>query len=186
MSAPTLQILIPTIPDRAEPFAALVEELFRQGPGVEILSDSRTDITIGAKRGQLIASATADYVAMIDDDDWPAPDYVARIHAAIATRPDVCGMAIHYCTDGRDFGIYRHSLQYRENWKWCGRDRTPHHLCPTRTALAQRVPWRDVSWGEDYHYALALLPYLHTEVWTGDAPLYFYRHTTAKPAPHIP
>jgi glycosyltransferase involved in cell wall biosynthesis len=182
----TLQILIPTIPSRAESFDALVAELKRQDPAVDIISDDSTTITIGAKRGALIAAATADYVAMIDDDDWPAPDYLERIRAAILPGPDVCGMVIHYTTDNRKPQLYQHSLRFRENWKWTGTDRTPHHLCPVRTVIAQRIPWRDVSWGEDYQDALALLDHLTTEEWTGDAPLYFYRHMTGKPAPHVP
>ncbi len=181
MTPPTLQILIPTMPGREALFAALCAELRRQEPGVDILSDASPAITIGRKRGALIAAATADYTAMIDDDDWPAADYLARIRAGIATGPDVCGITLHYLTDGRDFGLYRHSLAYRENWRWTGQDRTPHHLCPVRREIAQRVRWKDVSWGEDYHFALDLLDHLRTEVWTGDAPLYFYRHTTAKP-----
>jgi hypothetical protein len=43
-------------------------------------------------------------------------------------------------------------------------------------ALKSRFP--DMMWGEDYNYALGLLPHLQTEEWSGDEPIYFYQYVT--------
>ena len=35
-------------------------------------------------------------------------------------------------------------------------------------------------WGEDYDFALGVLPDLHQEVWSGNDPIYFYEYRSGK------
>jgi glycosyltransferase involved in cell wall biosynthesis len=183
----TFQILIPTMPHRQHMLAALFDiilpQIQRHAPRVTYLTDDGPG-TIGVKRQRMLEAATADYVAFIDDDDRVAPDYLDRILPLLATGPDCVGISVYVTIDGRPWQpspIFLHSLQYRDNTAWSGDTRTPHHLCPMRRELALRARFPDMSWGEDYRFALGVLPHLHTEAWAGPEPIYFYDYRTGKP-----
>lgn len=140
--------------------------------------------SIGAKRQRMMETSKADYVAFVDDDDLVSADYLDRIMPCLASAPDVVGITMHVKMDGRDWHpspIFRHSLRFRENTGWSHNDRTPHHLCPMRRDIALRSRFPDLMWGEDYSFALGVLPHLQTEEWSGDEPLYFYEYRSRKP-----
>ena len=183
------QILIPTMPGREAMLAELLTVLEPQlKKGVGYLTDAAPG-TIGAKRQRMIQAATADYVAFVDDDDMVSRDYVARILPCLKSKPDCVGITMHVTMDGRDWNpspIFRHSLQFRENFLWHGQDRTPHHLCPLKRAAALQSRFPDIMWGEDYNYAQGLLQHLKTEEWSGDEPLYFYRYRSKPTDPPPP
>jgi hypothetical protein len=50
-----------------------------------------------------------------------------------------------------------------------------------RREIALRSRFPDLMWGEDYNFALAVLPHLQAEEWSGDEPLYFYHYISRKP-----
>jgi len=183
------QILIPTMPGREAMLAELLAVLEPQlTKGVGYLTDAAPG-TIGAKRQRMIEAAAADYIAFVDDDDMVAPDYVARILPCLKTKPDCVGITMHVTMDGRDWNpspIFRHSLGFKENFLWHGQDRTPHHLCPLRRAVALQSRFPDIMWGEDYNYAQGLLQHLKSEEWSGDEPLYFYRYRSKPNDPPPP
>lgn len=177
------QILIPTMPQREAFLRRLRERLEPQMlPGVSILTDAGEG-SIGAKRSRMVAAATADYISFVDDDDLVAADYVPRILRALEGSPDVVGMVVHVTMDGRPWQpspLFEHSLRYRSNHQWAGRLRPPHHLCPMRRDIAARVPFPDMSWGEDVSWARQIELHLATEAWPGDAPLYYYDYISNK------
>jgi hypothetical protein len=185
---PTLEIIIPTMPHRAAMLEPLLEEIHRQlqqipaADRISITTDDRLGISIGIKRESLMQQAAAEYLVMIDDDDWIAPDYLPRVWEAIQSRPDCVGIAIRYTHDGKDDPhYYEHSLRHRQNIPWTGAPlRTPHHLCPMKSEIAKMVHYPDVSWGEDYAFALGVLPFLQTEVWLGEGWHYHYRYNSNK------
>jgi glycosyltransferase involved in cell wall biosynthesis len=183
-----LEILIPTMPGRAAMLQKLLAVLQPQlKRGVRISTDDGPG-SIGAKRQRMIEAATGDYIAFVDDDDMVAPDYIARILPCLKTKPDCVGITMHVTMDGRDWHpspIFRHSLRFRENHHWQGQDRTPHHLCPLRRDMALKSRFPDMMWGEDYNYALGLLPHLQTEEWSGDEPIYFYHYVTKRGDPGV-
>jgi glycosyltransferase involved in cell wall biosynthesis len=184
------QILVPTMPGREHMLRRLVDVLdpqLRRHSEVGFFTDDGVG-SIGAKRQRMIEAATADYIAFVDDDDMVAPDYVSRIMPCLASGPDCVGITMHVTMDGRDWHpspIFKHSLQFRENWQWSGNDRTPHHLCPLRRELAVRCRFPDLMWGEDYNFAQNLLQYLKTEEWSGDRPIYFYDYVSKKGDPPV-
>ena len=156
--------------------------------GVETLIDDG-DGSIGVKRQRMINNATAEYVAFIDDDDAVSADYVARIMPCLESSPDCVGITMHVKIDGRDWNpspIFKHSLEYRYNYYWQGQNRTPHHLCPIKREIALKSRFSDKMWGEDYDFAMGLLPYLQAEEWSGDEPIYFYEYLSKKDDPPIP
>jgi hypothetical protein len=55
-----------------------------------------------------------------------------------------------------------------------------------RRELALRSRFPDKSWGEDYNFALGVLPHLQREEWAGDEPLYFYDYRSGKPTDPAP
>ena len=181
-----LQILVPTMPARAALLKKLLATLRKQikrHPSAALLVDDGAG-SIGAKRQRMMETATADYICFVDDDDTVSADYLDRIMPCLASGPDVVGITMHVKMDGKDYHpspIFRHSLRFRDNTGWSHNDRTPHHLCPMRREIALRSRFADLMWGEDYNFALAVLPHLQTEEWSGDEPLYFYHYISRKP-----
>lgn len=97
-----LSILICHLDQRKHLVVRLLSVLNPQlTPEVEILTDSTPGISIGAKRNQLLARATGQYVVFIDDDDLVSTNYVSLILQAIQNNPDVVDME----------GIYTHNGQ---------------------------------------------------------------------------
>lgn len=180
-----LQLLIPTIPKRAHFLSRLLDALElqlvrwpRAGYTIDISGGN-----IGDKRQRMMEAATGEYIAFIDDDDLVAPDYLDRIMPLLESGPDVVGITTHTTMDGKEWEpspLFRHSIKYRENVAWSGNDRTPHHLCPLRRDVALKARYIARTFGEDYDYALGLLPHLKTEEWSGDEPIYFYQYVSGK------
>lgn len=183
----TFQILIPTIAGRESLLARLVKNLthqFESHPGASLvvvpdLPDTKE--TIGEKRSRAVQEATADFVAFVDDDDIPARNYLGTIMPRLQSRPDCCGITVAYYQDGIFQANFEHSLRHRENVGWSGSSRTPHHLCPIRRDIAAAVPFPAKNWGEDYAFAMDILPRLHVEEWCGPAAIYNYMFVSGKP-----
>jgi hypothetical protein len=181
----TLDILIPTMPNRASMLDPLLLKLRKQiqdspmPQRIGIITDDRTGITIGEKRGALIAASNADYVAMIDDDDDVCDGYLPMIYtAAHLYNPDTIGIRVKYSWNGKFKCIFEHSIEHRRLWPWTMHElrRSTHHLCPTRRDIASRVVWKTKMWGEDYDYARDIMPLLETEVQLGGDWHYHYRY----------
>lgn len=162
--------------------AALRKQIKRH-PAAALLVDDGAG-SIGAKRQRMMESATADYICFVDDDDRISSDYLDRIMPCLSSGPDVVGITMNVKMDGKDYypsPIFPHSLRFRDNTGWGNSNRPPHHLCPMRREIALRSRFPDLMWGEDYNFALGVLPHLHTEEWSGDDPLYFYDYYSRKP-----
>jgi hypothetical protein len=189
--AKLFEVLIPTMPGREAMLAqllAVLEPQFTNWPQAVFSFDSGGG-SIGAKRQRMIETSQAEYVAFVDDDDMVSPDYLDRIMPCLKKRPDCVGITMHVSIDGRDWNptpIFRHSLRFKENFQWHGEDRTPHHLCPVKRHIAVQSRFPDIMWGEDYRFALGLLPNLKTEEWSGDEPIYLYNYVTKKGDPPPP
>jgi hypothetical protein len=186
---PLFQILVPTMPHRKDLLDRLLAVLSPQMvDGVTFMTDDGPG-SIGVKRQRMVENSTGQYVAFVDDDDMISADYVSRILPCLAKSPDCVGITMHVKIDGRDWSpspIFKHSLQFRFNYHWQGQDRTPHHLCPLKREMALKSRFSDKMWGEDYDFAMGLLPHLKTEEWSGDDPLYFYEYLSKKDDPPIP
>ena len=181
-----LSILVCTLPKRQPQFDALIKVLEDQPDKlkdyfkVQIISDD-TDksLSVGAKRNKLIAAAKGDYVCFIDDDDEIAPTYVRDILEALESNPDAVGFGGYMTTDGRhrkSFEIsMRHGYEDRDKYY-----RYINHLSPVKREIALRVPYPEVSTGEDFAYSMALKEsgLIKTEVYI-DKELYHYRFSPA-------
>lgn len=179
-----LSILICTIPKRRDLFNKLTFELrsqiLRCGAEVEILADNGTG-TIGGKRQRLLEKASGDYVVFIDDDDWVAEDYVSSIVKSAEYNTDVIGFLGWITTNGQQKKTFMISrlCEYRTTPKRY--ERFNNHLSPVKREIALQIGYKDISWEEDYDYAVRLHKsgLVKTENFIHKY-LYFYRYATRK------
>ena len=86
----TWDILIPSIVHRTDMLTDLLEEPERRlvpGVGVLVYRDNREEL-YGPKCQNLYDASEADYVSMLDDDDWVADDYIPAVMEALKEKPD--------------------------------------------------------------------------------------------------
>lgn len=165
------QILVLTQPSRNAMREQLSEELNRQiriaapqkhrggNPQVSLLVMFHDpSLTLGENRTRMLALARSEYVCFFDDDDWPAPDYVAKIFPLL-DGVDYVGFRVQtYCAhfDYWPFGETFHSLKY-DGWSRDGMNfyRDISHINPIRRELAVKAEFVDASknFGEDAHWA---------------------------------
>lgn len=179
-----LSLLICTIPKRKNLFDRLTLELRSQilvcQTQVEILADNGKG-TIGAKRQRLLEQAQGEYVVFIDDDDKVSSDYLRSILYAIESGPDAVGFMGMITTDGRRKTEFRISkdCEYKTTSK--GYERFNNHLSPVKREIALQIGYKDISWEEDYDYAVRLHEsgLIKTERFIAKH-LYFYNYITRK------
>jgi hypothetical protein len=179
-SGVTWDILIATIAHRTELLAALLDHLEPQlqpGVGVLVYRDNREQL-YGPKCQRLYEASKADYVSMLDDDDWVADDYIPAVMEALKQRPDYVGYRVLYTEHGEPRKPVIHSLEFDgwfENAENLCRDIC--HKNPLRRDLAARATW-DGDGGADQTWANQLRGLVETEVFI-DRELYHYRSTGA-------
>lgn len=158
-----LSILIPTLKSREPDFYGLMSMLGNQiyegkyQNDVEIrhMSDNG-ELSIGAKRNQLLQKAKGEYVAFIDDDDIIAHDYIYILMRAIESEPDCCSLKGVITWDGKNPEIFEHSIKYAE-WKTTNNEikyeRYPNHLNCIRSDIAKKFKFPETNFGEDHDYS---------------------------------
>ena len=179
-----LSILICSIHSRAAMLRRLLERLApQQGDSVDILVDCDSgESTIGNKRNRLAdrSDPLCPYVAFVDDDDLPSPDYCGRLIAALESSPDCVGFKSNRYLDGKLVGDCSYSIRnkgeedaidYRENFRHF--KRTPGHLTPIRRQHVIATPFQPWCYGEDRDFERRVFPLLKSEVFI-DANLYDY------------
>jgi hypothetical protein len=179
---PSWDILIASIVHRTDMLTDLLAELKRQlapGVGVLVYRDNRQAL-YGPKCQRLYDASQADYVSMLDDDDWVSGDYIKTVRKALRQKPDYVGYNILYTEHGEPQIPIVHSLKYG------GWINTPGvlyrdicHKNPLRRDLALQSPWEgdggaDITWAN----GLRNLGCVKTEVFI-DRELYHYRSTGA-------
>jgi glycosyltransferase involved in cell wall biosynthesis len=180
-----LSLLIPTLECRSGQLSRLVEGLELQvrntarSSDVEILSyrDSG-ERSIGYKRNSLLDRAKGEFVAFIDDDDEVSERYVELACDALGRRPEVDCLGIRGVITFRGSHPceFVHSLRYSDVFS---RNHTyfrpPTHLNPIRRTIAVRFRFPDVSYSEDFDWALRMRDHraLQREEFI-DSVLYYY------------
>lgn len=176
----TLSLLICTIPARATMLRALKAYLTQQSNGydIEILTDDKPG-TIGAKRQRLLELSTGDYVTFIDDDDDINPQYIKLIFDNLGA--DVIGFEGEITTNGRNKKRFTISKEHPYEEKNGVYYRYNNHLSPIRRSIAIQIGYKDISFGEDFDYAMRLKEsgLIKTEKYIY-SPMYFYKFSTYK------
>jgi len=177
---PLLSVLIPTVPDRAEKFAALMKCLQNQVEGrpVEILSfcDNKTR-SIGMKRNALLQMACGKYVAFCDDDDDVSEDYIATL--CDMAKVDVDVLSFKQLAQWNDATS---TIEFRINHpivaifrSGCTTKRFPWHCCAWRRELAQECVFTDKDFGEDLDWVMQANELVKTEAYNPKV-LHYYTH----------
>lgn len=176
-----LSILLPTVIERTEVFNVLYEELQKQAKGkpVEliVMCDNK-EISIGAKRQQLLQKAKGEYIVFIDDDDWIAEDYIDQILAN--AKKDAIGFQIECIFDGTNKCLASASARYKdwaENVDGYRYVRSTYHKTPVKRELALKVGFGDKRFGEDYDYSKKLVRLVRSENYINKV-MYYYRYKT--------
>ena len=175
-----LTIAVLSIPSRLrDQLPLLFGKLNEQAEGkpVEIIAllDNRKS-TIGRKRNAATSIARGDYVVFVDDDDDVAEDYVDSLLDAIdrGDQADCIVFDAWVTWNGNAGKLCRYGIEYEDEDRADAYYRQPNHICCFRTEVARRVPYEDVSWHEDFHWAKAIRPHLHKQVRV-ERVLYHYR-----------
>lgn len=179
----TWDILIPTIPHRDATLRKIFADLDRQwqpGLGVIVMRDNleRSGNASYAKWQELLEASSADYVSYVSDDDFFAPDFVARVMEALEQAPDYVGFPVLYTRDGVPQQRVEHSLRHG-SWKSIPGNilaRDIVHQNPLRREAALLVTWGTDLMEEDQRWADAMrgTGALVTEAWIDD-PMYYYQ-----------
>ncbi len=151
---PMLSILIPTVPGREAKLASLLSALRPQlHDDVELIIgyDERT-MTVGEKRNRLIAAASGEYVAFVDDDDMVTTHYVEAILGGLVGRPDVLTFRVLVLGYGAPKECI-YGLHLRDENLPNVYHRRPNHLMVWRRELASTVPFPHVKIREDSQWA---------------------------------
>lgn len=164
MTAPTLSLLVCTLPSRIRTtLPVLLEDLQRQigdGP-VEVLAMyDNWRRPVGRKRDDLVQMAAGRYIAFIDDDDTVAPGYVSDILACAALEPPpdciVFDARFRRIDGGRvtEEYICRYGTEFEyglSGGTWYGK---PAHTMAWRSEIAKRHRFdASMRWGEDMDFA---------------------------------
>ncbi len=144
-----------------------------------LVMKDRGELTIGAKRNQLLQQAAGRYTVFIDDDDLVHQSYIDLILTEIQQAPEVDCVGIKgVITNGRDRRMnprpFIHDLTIRE-WHEQGGVyyRPPNHLNPVLAIHSKTTEFPAIDFGEDKAWADALLPKLKTQRRIHE-PIYFY------------
>lgn len=182
-----LELLVCSIETRAafreHLFSRLIPQLGSDASLTVWIDDG--DISIGEKRRQMLAEATGDYIAFIDDDDDVADTYVADITRALEGNPDAVGFIVRRMVDGVFDADGLHSSRF-DTWRTEKIDgtkfyiRTINHLNPVRRDIAQGVSFNASNMGEDHDYSMRMRGRLRSEVFI-PKPLYVYLYRTKRP-----
>lgn len=150
---PILTIAVLSVPSRTRTFLPyIVDKLDAQTQGrpVELLLllDNKTR-TIGRKRNDLIRLAQGQYIVFVDDDDDVTDDFVDEILEAAKSGADVIVFDIWVTLDGQSGKNCRYGLDLVYENLDSAYHRKPNGRMACRTDIARRIPYQDISLGED-------------------------------------
>lgn len=187
LKRPKLSILICTVLQRRDTFKALVDSLHAQifnlpNPwDVEVLYISDNgEMSVGAKRNQLLDWARGEYICYVDDDDRIWGDYIAKILKALETKPECVGINTITTFDG----VGPQMREYYPEHLSIGNviqdgivKSPPYHLNPIRADIAKSARFPNKNLQEDCAYAEQVRSKIKSGITIKD-PIYHYDFST--------
>lgn len=181
-------ILICTLEERKEKFAALLNELLDQieknrlhsKVEVKFFLDNK-EHRVGYKRNKLLYQAAGKYVCFIDDDDWVSEDYIAMIHRKLQENKDCVQLKGIITFSGKNKKLFIHSQKYQSYFeKNSIYYRPPNHLNPIKREIVQLFKFPVQNFAEDSDFAMQICEsnLIKSEA-AVDKPYYFYRYDSA-------
>lgn len=155
-------------------FTTITLQSFTNFPVEIIIATDDRKISVGAKRNLLTSIAAGKYISFIDDDDVIAPNYVSAILEKLKESPDVVTFsALRYENGNIDRQVKYGKRFHRDKSDNKFHYRLPNHLMVWKKDVAKRVPFKDISWGEDSAWARQMAGHIRRESGIEDV-LYFY------------
>lgn len=177
----TLSLVIPTLPARAEYLSRMLHGLGEQMcDDVEVLVFGG-DGLMGDKVNLGFAQAAGRYVAVVDDDDELAADFVDCVCAAADADADMIGYRIASMRDGCLQAMIEH--HYGGDLSWSGVHRGPCPKMPIRTDIARRH-WFGNEYTADRVWSRAVAADLNSGVFV-DRTLYRHDYWTTDDRPDV-
>lgn len=166
-----LSVLIATVPERRSLLSRMLHSLDQPGldDTFEVIVHQGTR-PHGEKVNRMVQHARGSHVAILDDDDWVAADYIAAVSPF---TEDFVGYRIVVMVNGRYDSTVSHSAEYEG---WVGSERGVSQKCPILREYALELPYPD-----DYYQDGAWSAEIQTHVRSGgfvDRDLYFYDYQT--------
>lgn len=169
-----LTVAIPTTHDRQVLFDKLVDKISGLTEGMDdvqiIYAVDNYELSIGAKRNQLLNHAKGKYFVMVDSDDDIHDDYFSLVMPQLSKEPDCIGY--YELIVGAQVRKVKHSITCKQ-WTDTPLQRTPFYKTPIRTDIAKAIGFEDKRYGEDHVFAKAIYPLLRKEIFIDEA-LYIY------------
>jgi hypothetical protein len=159
--------------------------LSAHGAHVEILiNKDNKEISVGAKRQQLLKDSEGNWIVFFDDDDKPYEGYITKVVQAIQSNTDADCIGIHgdMTTDGKHPQTWIHSIKYR---RWASKQdgydwvRPPIHFNPVKRIHAIKTGFKDLRFAEDHDYSIRLRPLLKKETFIKEK-LFLYAYQTGQ------
>lgn len=179
--------LIPTLPQRIEPYSAIINELYKQisesqlTDHIQLLTfgDSR-EMSVGEKRNWLIdMSYRCKYIQFIDDDDKVSEDFVKSIYDASLEDSDVITFKGEYHKNGNyvaDFVIHQTTQDINTKDALY---RKPNHISCVKRIIAAQCKFPNQNYNEDSAYADQINAIIKTSTHI-DKKLYYYMYDDSK------
>lgn len=191
-SAPIWDILIPTLGQRRDSFARLLERLLPQtephGGQVRVVALwNNGERRVAEVRQDLLDYGDAEYRCFVDDDDLVSKDYVQQIMQALPLGPDMVGFNTEITRNGRRWRMANTDLKFGGFGVKGGKSkglpiltRDIVHLCPIRTKIARQGSFVDTPPGaaEDMHWIVQMRGKV-TNCHYIDRTLYHYQYSPA-------
>lgn len=153
-------------------YGQLEKSVYKDEVEVLYLIDNRC-MTVGDKRNRLKSIAKGEYVVFVDDDDRIADSYIDELVKATWFNKDVIVFDSIY-TENNISKLMSYSIEYENDFNT--EDiyyRIPDcRMCIKRNVVDQ-VIFRDISYGEDYYFAIDVKELLKTE-YKINKTLYYY------------
>jgi len=173
---PLLCVTVPTIPGRESLLSRCLWSVTEQWqPGVEILVVDGPGL-LGDKINQAAQHTRAEYMTVVDDDDYLDGAYLSLILPALHDRPDFVGLKVLQWIDQQFYGIAS-TRGDRDRFEHDGSNHGPTAKGVTRTDI-----WRRCPYGNDYKSDRAWIPEAFAHIRTHrfvDRAIYVYDHQPA-------
>lgn len=180
-------VMIPSIHSRLDKLTNLYSKLDKQignRADVEVLClvDNKS-MTIGEKRNILLQAARGKFVACLDDDDTISDDYIEKICNNLSEDIDVLCFEQHCSINGEKVMV-SFDMNHKDNeplrrgadGKFINMKRMPWHMCVWKSEIAKKVPFKKLSWGEDWDWCSRMIPAIGKQVKLFDV-LHYYQYT---------
>jgi len=147
---------------------------------VEVLiEEDSKEISIGAKRQNLLNKATGEWVVFFDSDDFISDVYIKEVLGALKNNPNTDHVGyleqcnINGVTSRSVFSIVHH--KWAENTGGYDHIRCANPKSVIRRTKALQAGYKDLRYAEDIDFSERVTPMLESEVFI-DKQLYYYRH----------